>query len=243
MPINLADCQINNKYNLTWLLLVKIRFPPIYCSLRIRSYCRLIHPSFYYIFFKWILLLLYVPHYGSRVYWYCRHLREVSKRVRRVEARTRSQHAGAGLAGVVKFLNGESRAGGVANLAVCPAGDLHDEVDNFFVVHVGIQGYVMPERNGLAIQFKPDAPVLYLISRISLEPTRQLTSVFLAPNSLKLSFSASKVAHLSFLGGFGSFGAARSSRGDAIAAATKVRERRQFLRVIFLSVVLVQAKV
>jgi hypothetical protein len=50
------------------------------------------------------------------------------------------------------------------DLAVCPAGDFDDEVDYLFVGFVGVEGDVVPEGDGGAVLFEPDAPFLDILS-------------------------------------------------------------------------------
>lgn len=46
------------------------------------------------------------------------------------------------------------------DLAVLPARNLDDEVDDILVAFVWVEGDVMPERDGIAVLLKPNAPFL-----------------------------------------------------------------------------------
>lgn len=49
------------------------------------------------------------------------------------------------------------------DLAVCPAGDLDDEVDDLLVAVFGVERHVVPEGDWLAVVLEPDAPFLVLL--------------------------------------------------------------------------------
>lgn len=73
------------------------------------------------------------------------------------------------------------------DLAVLPARDLDDKVDDLLVARVRVQRDVMPEGDGLAVLLEPDAPVLGACQWRGLDGGgRARTRVLGAPTVLRL---------------------------------------------------------